>query len=185
MRGPITQCVHVCCSFTPPGHPAPKPHSTSPSHTPTTPAVCVFVCVHTRVCVCVSLLACLLRDNFCLNATAACQPSLGCASHPHTRFAVLCRHADLHVCVTIVHIHQAFPSPLPLSRSIPRSSHVRIILPGTFDDYPSHLSAGVLPLAFWSDLSCFRLNFATKSHTCTRGRWPVVFRVTPAASAMR
>lgn len=92
---------------------------------------CLSVCVCVRARVCVSLLACLLRDNFCLNATAACQPSLGCASHPHTRFAVLCRHADLHVCVTVVHIHQAFPSPLPLSGSIPRFSHVHIILPGT------------------------------------------------------
>lgn len=50
----------------------------------------------------------------------------------------------------------------------------------TFNDY---LSAGVLPLSFWSDMSWFRLNFATKSHTCTRGRWPVVFCVTPALSA--
>lgn len=105
------------------------------THTHYTSCMCARVCVCVCARVCVSLLACLLRDNFCLNATAACQPSLGCASHPHTRFAVLCRHrilgehADHHVCVTILHIqNEAFPSPLPLSWSTPRFSHVHIIL---------------------------------------------------------
>lgn len=58
---------------------------------------------------------CVLRGNFCLNATAACQPSLGCASLPHTRF--VCRHNPPSLCDYRARSEGGFPQPTPLPRA--------------------------------------------------------------------